>query len=154
AATRRATTAPPTRPRRAAPRPRPPLPCAAPRPSRRAISTIPTETTRRARRAPSPPPRRRPRPRPRRPPPRTGSSAPRTDALMATALPLDRYAEIRAEMGSGRRHDEVLARAGLSADEWIAAQREWLARMGDDIGRGRFELTNRYSQAFLDRQRA
>jgi hypothetical protein len=57
-------------------------------------------------------------------------------------------------MEAGHLRDDVLVRVGLGVEEWIAAQTEWLAKMGAEIERGRFELTNRYSQAFLERQRA
>ncbi len=72
---------------------------------------------------------------------------------MSTSVTLERYAEIRAEMEAGRLRDEVLARAGLTSDEWTVAQRAWLEKMGTELERGRFELTNRYTQAFLERQR-
>jgi hypothetical protein len=70
------------------------------------------------------------------------------------AVSLDRYAEIRAEMEAGARRDEVLARLGISVDEWMAAQRAWLEGMGAEVARGRFDLSQRYAQAFLERQRA
>ncbi|HZF53186.1 MAG TPA: hypothetical protein VE093_31250 [Polyangiaceae bacterium] len=73
---------------------------------------------------------------------------------MGTAVTLERYAEMRAEMDVGGLRDDVLAHFGMTADEWIAAQREWLERMGAELERGRLELTNRYTQAFLSRQRA
>ncbi|XXT16025.1 hypothetical protein WME94_37900 [Sorangium sp. So ce429] len=73
---------------------------------------------------------------------------------MGTALTLDRYAEMRAQMEAGRLRDEVLARAGLTVDEWTAAQRDWLERMGAELEHGSFELTNRYTRAFLEHQRA
>jgi hypothetical protein len=73
---------------------------------------------------------------------------------MTKRLTLDRYAEIRAEMEAGVLRDDALARAGLSVDEWTAAQHEWLESMSTEIALGRFELTNRYAQAFLERQRA
>lgn len=73
---------------------------------------------------------------------------------MSTPVTLESYAEMRAEMDAGRLRDEVLARTGLSTDEWIDAQRTWLERMGTELDRGRFELTNRYTHAFLERQRA
>ncbi|APR88193.1 Fe-S oxidoreductase [Minicystis rosea] len=71
-----------------------------------------------------------------------------------TQVTLERYAEIRAEMEAGALRDDVLSRAGLSADAWTAAQRDWLESMGAEIARGRFELTHRYAQAFVERQRA
>ena len=73
---------------------------------------------------------------------------------MATPMTLEGCAELRAEMEAGQLRDEVLARAALSVEAWTAAQTEWLDRMGAEMERGRFELTNRYSHAFLERQRA
>lgn len=73
---------------------------------------------------------------------------------MATPVTLEGCAELRAEMEAGHLRDDVLVRVGLGVEEWTAAQTEWLAKMGAEIERGRFELTNRYSQAFLERQRA
>ena len=67
---------------------------------------------------------------------------------------IERYAEIRAELEAGRLRDDVLARAGLTVDEWIAAQRGWLEQLSRELKRDRFELTNRYSRLFLDHQRA
>ncbi|WP_437478024.1 hypothetical protein WME75_29460 [Sorangium sp. So ce1014] len=72
---------------------------------------------------------------------------------MGTGLTLERVAELRAQMEAGRLRDEVLARAGLTAEDWTAAQRDWLERMGEELDHGCFELTNRYTQAFLEHQR-
>ncbi len=69
-------------------------------------------------------------------------------------ITLERCAHLRAEMDAGRQRDQVLARAGLAVDEWTLSQREWLDRMGAELALGRYELTNRYTQAFLERQRA
>ncbi len=66
---------------------------------------------------------------------------------------LEGYAHLRAEMEGGRPRDEVLARAGVTVDDWMATQRTWLESMGAELDRGRFELTNRYTKAFLERQR-
>lgn len=73
---------------------------------------------------------------------------------MATSLTVERCAELRAEMEAGRLRDEVLSGAGISAEEWTVAQRAWLDRMGAELLTSRFELTNRYTQAFVERQRA
>jgi hypothetical protein len=48
---------------------------------------------------------------------------------MGDPLSLVHYAELRAEMDAGDLRDDVLTRAGLSVDEWIAAQMEWLEKM-------------------------
>ncbi len=69
-------------------------------------------------------------------------------------MEIERYAELRAEMDTGALRDDVLARAGLSVDEWVGVQRDWLEKMGDELSRGRRELTNQYTKAFLERQRA
>jgi len=68
------------------------------------------------------------------------------------ALTIERYAEMRAEMDAGKLRDEVLAISGLSVDAWTVQQSAWLEKMGAELEGGRFELTNRYSRAFLDRQ--
>lgn len=73
--------------------------------------------------------------------------------MNSISVTLERYAEMRAEMEVGKLREEVLARAGLTINEWTVAQREWLEKMGTELERGRFELTNRYTQAFLERQR-
>jgi hypothetical protein len=41
-------------------------------------------------------------------------------------LSIERYARMRAEMETGRLRDDVLAVAGITADEWMVAQRQWL----------------------------
>lgn len=74
--------------------------------------------------------------------------------MSSTSLTIERYAEIRAEMEVGRPRDEVLARAGLGVDAWTTEQRSWLQKMSAELERGRFELTNRYTKAFLERQSA
>lgn len=68
-------------------------------------------------------------------------------------IPIEHYARMRAEMDAGVLRDDVLARAGVSVEAWTTAQRAWLERMGSELERGRFELTQRYSQAFVERQR-
>ena len=73
---------------------------------------------------------------------------------MAMDVTIERYAEIRAELEAGRLRDDVLARAGLTVDEWLAVQRGWLEQLSRELKRDRFELTNRYSRVFLDHQRA
>jgi hypothetical protein len=73
-------------------------------------------------------------------------------APVSTPVTLERYAQMRAEMETGSLRDEVLARAGVSPEIWTATQREWLEKMGTELQRSRFELTNRYTRAFLDRQ--
>jgi hypothetical protein len=67
----------------------------------------------------------------------------------APAVTIERFAALRAEMEAGALRDEVLRREGLEPEVWIDAQRTWLAKMGDELDRGRFELTNRYGAAFM-----
>ncbi|MFO0758002.1 MAG: hypothetical protein U0359_16010 [Byssovorax sp.] len=75
-------------------------------------------------------------------------------AVTEAEVSLEGYAEIRAEMEALRSRDDVLARAGLSAEQWAGIQRAWLDRMGDELSLGRFELANRYTRAFVDKQEA
>ena len=81
-------------------------------------------------------------------------SQPPARGVGSREITIERCAELRAEMDAGRLRDEVLGWAGVTAEEWTAAQRGWLEKMGAELGRGRFELTNRYTQAFLAQQRA
>lgn len=74
--------------------------------------------------------------------------------FMGTPLTLERCAEMRAEMEAGRLREEVLTQAGITSEDWTDSQRGWLEKMGAELERSRFELTNRYSQAYLERQRA
>jgi len=74
--------------------------------------------------------------------------------MSSTSLTIERYAGIRAEMEAGRLRDEVLAGAGVTVDTWMAEQRSWLQKMSAELERGRFELSNRYTKAFLERQSA
>jgi hypothetical protein len=76
----------------------------------------------------------------------------RSRVVSTEPIPIEHYARMRAEMDAGVLRDEVLARSGLTAEEWSLTQREWLERMGSELERGRFELSRRYSQAFVVRQ--
>lgn len=69
------------------------------------------------------------------------------------SLSIEGYARVRAEMEAGWLRDGVLSRAGVSLSEWTNLQLAFLEKMGNEVERGRFDLTNRYSQAFLERQR-
>lgn len=62
-------------------------------------------------------------------------------------LPLERYAELRAEMAAGTPRDAVLRKEGLNAEAWLHAERTWLGKMGREAKRGRFALMNRYVAA-------
>jgi len=73
--------------------------------------------------------------------------------MSGSSLSIEGYARVRAEMEAGGLRDGVLARAGVSLDEWADVQLGWLDKMGAETERGRFELTNRFTQAFLERQR-
>jgi hypothetical protein len=73
---------------------------------------------------------------------------------MGSPISLDRYAELQAEIASGRPRDEVLGQAGMSLEEWSDVQRDWLDRMGHELALGGFDLTNRYTRVLLQRRRA
>jgi hypothetical protein len=73
--------------------------------------------------------------------------------MTTSSMPIEGYARMRAEMDAGRLRDDVLARAGVSVDDWTVVQRSFLEQMGAELERGRFGLTNRYTQAFVERQR-
>lgn len=55
-------------------------------------------------------------------------------------------------MDRGFSRGDVLARAGVSVEEWMAAQRAWQDRMGEELALGRLDLARKYQQAFAERQ--
>lgn len=65
------------------------------------------------------------------------------------SITLERYAELSAELDAGEPRDEMLARAGLSVDEWLAAQHHWLGSISAEATRNRYELAHRYSKLFI-----
>jgi hypothetical protein len=71
----------------------------------------------------------------------------------APMLGLERFAALSADIESGAPRDEVIAREGLSIEEWTRAQESWLGKMADEASRKRFELTNRYNSAFVAQRR-
>ncbi len=73
---------------------------------------------------------------------------------MGTSITIERFAEIRAEMETGKLREEALLHHHVGVEEWTAASREFLMAMKDELSAGRFELSNRYSTAFLTKQKA
>jgi hypothetical protein len=73
---------------------------------------------------------------------------------MDPLLPLERFAALSAEIETGVPPDAILAREGLSPEQWAAFEAMWRARIEEDIAQGSFELTNRYNAAFVARRAA
>jgi hypothetical protein len=73
---------------------------------------------------------------------------------MDPAIDLERFAALSAELDAGTTREELCKREGISLEDWTRAQETWLARLADDTARKRFELTNRYNDAFVARRRA
>ncbi|MCC6552287.1 MAG: hypothetical protein IT372_04595, partial [Polyangiaceae bacterium] len=73
---------------------------------------------------------------------------------MDSALDLERIAAISAEIDMGTAEDDVLARHGLSADAWRAAEEGWLDCIAGEAPARRMELTRRHNAAFSARRRA
>ena len=71
----------------------------------------------------------------------------------APILGLERFAALSADIESGAARDEVIAREGLSAEQWTRTQESWLGKMAEEASRKRFELTNRYNSAFVAQRR-
>jgi hypothetical protein len=73
---------------------------------------------------------------------------------MDPLLTLERFAALSAEIEAGAPPDAILAREGLSPEQWAAFEAMWRARIEDDISHGSFELTNRYNASFVARRAA
>jgi hypothetical protein len=61
------------------------------------------------------------------------------------------YADLSAQITAGLQRDEVLREAGVSIEDWEAAQTTWPARMARDSAAGRHALAERYAKIFLQR---
>ena len=68
---------------------------------------------------------------------------------MLPPLDLERFAQLSAEIDVGNLRDQVLSEGGVSLETWSQAQQWWLSRMAAEATRKRFDLTNRYTAAFL-----
>lgn len=64
-------------------------------------------------------------------------------------MPVERYAELAAEIDVTQDRDAVLGREGLSLEGWLGAQEHWLGRFGDEAAHRRFGLAQRYGQLYL-----
>jgi hypothetical protein len=63
-------------------------------------------------------------------------------------MPVERFAELNAEIDAGATPGEVLAREQLSEEAWEETKQHWLSRMAEESERRRFEITNRYTTVF------
>jgi hypothetical protein len=63
-------------------------------------------------------------------------------------LPIERFAELSAEIDAGVPELEILEREKLTESNWAAAKAFWLRRMADEAERKRFETTTRYQAIF------
>ncbi len=68
-------------------------------------------------------------------------------------LPLERFAELSAELDAGVSREQVLAEAGLTPEVWAGTQEHWLGKIAAEATRKRFDLTTRYTKAFSARRR-
>jgi hypothetical protein len=71
-----------------------------------------------------------------------------------SAIELERYAEVRAEIEFGLPESDVLQRAGLTAEAWAAAEEHWQPRLHAELPQIHAPLTARYRAAFDTRKRA
>lgn len=63
-------------------------------------------------------------------------------------LALDRYATLQAEIEAGSAQDDVLTKAEVPTERWLAAHAYWLKRMAEEAERKRFETTIRYQTVY------
>ena len=68
-------------------------------------------------------------------------------------LPLERFAELSAELDAGVSREQVLAEAGLTPEVWAGTQEHWLGKIAAEATRKRFDLTTRYTKAISARRR-
>ncbi len=71
---------------------------------------------------------------------------------MDSPLGLEKMAALAAEIESGVSEGDVLAREGISKEQWASLQDEWRTRIAEGLAQGNFDLTNRYNAAFLARR--
>lgn len=64
-------------------------------------------------------------------------------------LPLERYAELSAEIDVTADREAVLAREGIALHAWLGTQEHWLGRFGDEAAHRRFGLAQRHGQLYL-----
>ena len=69
-------------------------------------------------------------------------------ASEAPPLALDRYATLQAEIEAGSAQDDVLTKADVPTERWLAAHAYWLKRMAEEAERKRFETTIRYQTVY------
>lgn len=74
---------------------------------------------------------------------------PESLAGAAGPLPVERYAELAAEIDVTQDRAAVLEREGLSIEAWLSTQEHWLGRFGDEAAHRRFGLAQRYGQHYL-----
>ena len=67
----------------------------------------------------------------------------------AAPLPLERFAELSAEIDAGVPEPAVLEREKITEPTWASAKAFWLRRMVDEAERKRFEITTRYQAIFI-----
>ena len=64
-------------------------------------------------------------------------------------LTLEKFAQLRAEMEAGAERDALLRRESLTTAQWLAAQRQWLGAMAQEISRGERALAEQYLAAYV-----
>jgi hypothetical protein len=73
---------------------------------------------------------------------------------MEPPLALERYADLSAEIDSGRLRDQVLQQAGITLDAWLIVQQFWLEQMASEARARTFETSRRFQQIYVTRRRA
>jgi hypothetical protein len=71
----------------------------------------------------------------------------RARVAAAEALPLAKYAVLKADMWIGQRLEDVLAKHGVDAATWATAEKAWAEAMAREAAQGRSELSTAFSEA-------
>lgn len=77
-----------------------------------------------------------------------GRSGRAASAAGESALGLERWATLRAEIDAGTPQREVLEREDVAERDWLGAQAYWLKTMADEARRNKFGTTIRYQAIY------
>lgn len=68
---------------------------------------------------------------------------------MDAPLPLERYAELSAEIDARKNRDQVLAAAGITVQAWLMVQEWWMGQMAREATARVFETSRRFQQTYV-----
>ncbi len=68
---------------------------------------------------------------------------------MDAPLPLERYAELSAEIDARKNRDVVLTAAGITVEAWLMVQEWWMSQMAREATSRIFETSRRFQQTYV-----